>query len=186
MEKEIWKQAIGLEGYFEVSTHGRIRSTERVVCSGSGKYRACFIKRPRILKCKVSKNGYITAHTRINGLSKHVLVHRIVAMTFLGNSKLLVNHKDCDKTNNRIENLEFVTHQQNMDHAKLSNRFRCPHKIDERTVLLLKFFRLLGVKRSDLARVFKVHTGTISQICPTFRSCAKSKIVTFNIKRPLK
>jgi len=69
---------------------------------------------------KINKNGYIRVY--IN--KKHLLLHRLVALTFLENheNKEQVNHKDCNKLNNCVENLEFVTNKENQIHIhKIQN-----------------------------------------------------------------
>lgn len=104
--KEIWKDVIGYEEYFQISNIGNI-----------------FSKRSnRILKTTIHKNGYHVISTRIggrNGIAITLKVHRLVAITFIPNpeNKPFVNHKDGVKINNVVENLEWVTNQENVIHA---------------------------------------------------------------------
>jgi len=108
-QDEVWKDAIGYEGYYKVSNIGRVKSLPR---NGT-------IKQERIMKIKISKAGYATVHLRKSGYSKHRKIHRMVAKAFIEavEGKPLINHIDGDKLNNTIDNLEWCTHKENVQHA---------------------------------------------------------------------
>lgn len=116
VNQEMWKSVIGFDGLYEVSTFGRIR---RMAGSTWGKYK---LKSSRLLTVHPSSNGYFTVSLYDSGHEKNThCIHQIVARTFMGNSEcsscgtsLEVNHKDRDKRNNRLDNLEYVTHKENM------------------------------------------------------------------------
>lgn len=100
---EIWKDVFYYDNY-EVSNLGRIRNK----------------KTNRILKTVTSNTGYTMACLCKNGKRKSLSVHRIVMQTFKpvqNMDDLQVNHIDWDKTNNKLENLEWVTPQENMLHG---------------------------------------------------------------------
>lgn len=103
--KEIWKDIDGLFGY-QVSNLGRVRS----FFSRWGKR-----KYPKIMKGSIDSHGYVQVTIRINGKSKLMLVHRLVAKTFIPNPLNLemVNHKDENPLNNNIDNLEWCTRSYN-------------------------------------------------------------------------
>ena len=103
---EQWKPAFGFEGIYECSTSGKVRSVRNVTSSKQGK----------ILKLNNS-TGYSQVQLRKNGAYHHAYVHRLVMETFVGPSSLTVNHKNGIKTDNRIENLEYATHKENLLHA---------------------------------------------------------------------
>lgn len=81
-----------------------------------------------ILKTWTARNGYECVSISNGGKVKHRTVHRLIAITFLGlGGSLCVNHKDGNKHNNSIENLEFVTHKENEIHAVKNGLHRHPH-----------------------------------------------------------
>lgn len=97
---EVWKPIPNYEGFYEVSNTGKVRSIYR--------YR-------RVLKPMISTTGYERVDLFKNKNRKQFSVHRLVAMTFIDNpdQKPFVNHKDENKTNNSVDNLEWVTHVEN-------------------------------------------------------------------------
>lgn len=110
-EKEIWRAHPDITG-IEVSSLGRVRSLDKVVpCRGNG---TRFVK-GRILKLASNGHGYLQVNVKIDGKFINKSVHRLVAQTFIPNPENLpeINHKDCDKTNNSVDNLEWVTHKEN-------------------------------------------------------------------------
>lgn len=98
---EVWKDVVGYEGLYEVSNLGRIRRDGR-------------IKKPH-----VDHGGYETVCLYKSSKGKWFKVHRVVASAFKPNpeNKRTVNHIDGNKQNNRVENLEWATHSENIVHA---------------------------------------------------------------------
>jgi len=110
-----WESIKGFEGLYEISDQGRVKSL------GKGKSTNPNNCIARGLKLKTTTNGYINCKLLNKGKAHHLLVHRLVALHFIDNpdKKKEVNHKDGDKTNNCIENLEWVTSSENQKHAYL-------------------------------------------------------------------
>lgn len=113
---EEWRPVRGFEGCYEVSNMGNLRSLDRIRRAGNGhrKYSG------RQLKQRTFRNGYLGQHlSNGKGLKKNVLIHRIVVEAFIPNPCHLpeVNHIDENRANNRVENLEWVTRTQNVNHG---------------------------------------------------------------------
>ena len=106
--EEIWKPIKDYEGLYEVSNLGRVKSLKRF-----------HHQREQILKNKLTKDGYYEIALLKNSKYKYIRIHRIVAQTFIPNemNKKEVNHKDGNKLNNCVDNLEWCTSSENQKHA---------------------------------------------------------------------
>ena len=110
---EIYKDIKDLEGLYQVSNFGNVLSLNY---HRSGK--------PKLLKPRKIKGGYLQVLFCKNGEMKNYLVHRLVAETFLPNPNNFpeVNHKDEDKTNNSVENLEWCDGKYNQNYGTRNER----------------------------------------------------------------
>lgn len=119
--KENWEDILGYEGYYQVSDKGSVRSLDRVETYFNPIHGGLVSRnrKGRNLQQKVDRYGYCCVHLRKEGTSSHRSVHRLVATHFLENpeNKPTVNHKDCNKKNNELANLEWATVQENTAHA---------------------------------------------------------------------
>lgn len=112
---ENWKNIVGYEGLYQVSDQGRVKSLDRVVVRSDGKV---MNYKSRIMKPAIDKKGYKrVALSKENKLSTYK-VHRLVAQHFLGNSELIVDHIDHDRSNNNLSNLRYVNARENSSHRK--------------------------------------------------------------------
>jgi len=114
-ESEIWELLPGVPGV-EVSTFGRVRTLDRLI---SSEKRTRFTK-GRILKQNGNGKGYLQVNIPIDGKQITRKVHRLVAQVFISNPDNLpqVNHLDCDRTNNNVENLEWCDNSYNVQYRE--------------------------------------------------------------------
>jgi hypothetical protein len=115
-QQEKWKTVKGFEDY-KISNFGRIKSLKN--------------NRTRILKHGSNPSGYCISSFFVNGKQFSFLTHRLVASHFLTNykSKKEVNHRDGDKKNNHVFNLEWATRSENMKHACDTKLLNCRKKV---------------------------------------------------------
>ncbi len=123
MENEIWKDIPGYEGVFRVSNLGKVKSCRRIV-QAPAHIGGVRIKEERILSQEVAPNGYYRVQLHIDNKNRHVLVHRLVAIAFIPNDENLpqINHKDENKGNNRVENLEWCTAKYNSNYGERTEK----------------------------------------------------------------
>jgi len=126
---EFWKTIEGYENY-QVSNLGRVKSLERYAKSGNSTY----IKvKERILRSGTNPDGYYIVVLCNNGKTKTKKVHQLVAIYFLNHKpngvNMVVNHKDFNKQNNNVENLEIITNRENCNkkHIKHSSIYTGVH-----------------------------------------------------------
>ena len=118
------KPVVGYEGYYEVDQFGRVFSLDRsvVVVDGNRTYTKHLVGKQ--MKQSMHDKGYKTVSLTKDGKTTLMFVHRLVAEAFLPNPENLpmVNHKDEDKTNNFLENLEWCTAAYNRTYGKAVER----------------------------------------------------------------
>jgi hypothetical protein len=123
---EIWKEVKGYEGLYEVSNLGRVKSLSRIVLK-CGKNP--FITKEIILKNYIGNGKYLMVRLSNNGKAKTKRIHQLVAISFLNHNpcghKLVVNHIDFDRLNNKAENLEIITARENgnQKHLKSTSKY---------------------------------------------------------------
>jgi hypothetical protein len=112
---EEWRDITGYEGFYQVSNLGRIKSLSREVKNNNGSY---FTKEVILNPSKTSK-GYLRVNLSKRSARKTMLVHVLVAKAFIPilEGKSQVNHKDGVKTNNVVDNLEWVNNSENIQHS---------------------------------------------------------------------
>lgn len=115
-EAEVWKPIKGYEGFYEVSTHGRVRSVERIV---RGRNNSARIIKSKIKAQRINTAGYLSVNLNKGNVYKTFRVHRLMAEAFIQNPNNLpiINHIDGNKLNNTIANLEWCDYSYNALHA---------------------------------------------------------------------
>lgn len=176
MDNEEWRPVVGLEGLYEVSDHGRVKRVARARMRGNGHpYKVAEKLLDQVamgrdggyrgVGLKASDEG-----PRVN--SRVHLVHRLVAGAFLDNPDALpaVNHKDMNKANNLVGNLEWVSGKGNQEHAAKRGCFHGrtnpnaryklqPEQVDEIVAQLAA-----KVRQDDIAERFGISQSMVSMI----------------------
>lgn len=161
---EIFKPIKGFETSHEVSNFGQVRSKDRIIQRINGK---SLPLKARFIRSWVS-SGYeqVTINNR-----NHFLVHRLVAEAFLVHTEkqIQVNHIDCNKLNNHINNLEWCTPSENKAHALKSGRYNkgsmCKHaKLTEKDIPEIFKMRLSGLSCLQIGTTFGVDLALIARI----------------------
>jgi len=156
--KEIWKDIPGYQNKYQASNEGRVRSLLYKNRFGTYKRKKQFIMKPHI-----HPRGYL----KIDLEQRTFFVHRLVGMAFLGKSSLVINHKNGKQTDNRIENLEWVTQKQNAQHALKNGWYRRGErhgnsKLTEKQAFKIKYKE--SGKYDDIGKKYNVVKSTICAI----------------------
>lgn len=117
MNEEIWKDIEGYEGLYQISNLGNVRSVQHIVTISDPKRNRTYTKTfpEQFRKTCYDPKGYVQINLKKGKVNKRYRVHRLVALAFIPNPSNLpqVNHKDEDKSNNRVDNLEWCTNEYN-------------------------------------------------------------------------
>lgn len=128
MNKQVWKDIEGYEGYYQISSIGRVKSLKRPIYRKDGTFQR--MKRESIKTPKLSTDGYYRITLSVNGIDKSYSIHRLVAEAFIpkpnSDEPLEVNHLDFNRLNNKIENLEWTTHLKNIEHSAKDGHYAKP------------------------------------------------------------
>ena len=114
IDKERWRWVVGWKGYYLVSSHGRVKSVERIIQIREGVYGR---RKAKYLKPIKLKYGHLTVNLNKDGKMKHRYVHQLVMEAFVGPCPegMEVRHfPDRNPANNQLDNLRYGTHQENM------------------------------------------------------------------------
>ena len=128
--QEEWRDVVGFEGYYQVSNLGRVRSLDRDIPYINHSTPTVLHKKGQIMKLRPDSDGYLRVNLHVAHIKNKLLgVHRIVAQAFISNPKNLpcVNHKDYNKANNCVDNLEWCTVNYNNHYSE--NQERRPHEM---------------------------------------------------------
>lgn len=121
--KELWKDVKGYEGYYKVSNMGRVKSLKRINSYGR-------TVNEKILTNTLNNTGYLRVKISKNNVQKNISVHRLVAQAFIQNPYNLpmINHKDENKLNNMVENLEWCDNKYNSNYGTKPRKIGNNHK----------------------------------------------------------
>lgn len=116
-----WKTVPGYEGYYEVSNNGNVRSLDRVVRRSDGVEQ---LRHGCMCNLLTNKDGYIYVNLSKDGVRKKIPVHRLVYQAFVSSipDGYDIDHIDFDRANNCIENLQMLTHSDNVKRTVIAGR----------------------------------------------------------------
>jgi len=170
--EEVWKEIPKYNGAYLISNFGNMKSTERY-CHHNGKP---WLVKERLLSKVVGHSGYIEYQVTFNKKHRSEKAHRLVAEAFIPNpdNKPFINHKDGNKQNNYVENLEWCTNQENIFHAyhhKLCKKCKRIAQYDMQ-MNLIKIWETTGdIERAGIAVRSSIHKACKSEnsICKNYK-----------------
>lgn len=141
---ETWRDIPDYRGYYQCSSFGRVRSLPKKGSGNSSTMKYLTL---------VGKQGYNIVHLRKNGKGKVWPVHRLVAKTFIPNPNGYgcVNHKNRDKKDNRVENLEWCSFAYNINYEHRDvgeNSFRVVQQMDKRGRIIGEFSSIIEASKT--------------------------------------
>lgn len=146
-----WADVVGYEGLYKVSRCGDVLS----------------VKNSIILRAGTNPSGYRIVALYKDGVPKTTLVHRVVAKALIPNPwrKPYVNHLDCVRINNRVENLEWCTPAENSWHGVEFGRIRgVPKSLSDTQAEEVRTSYRDGANMKQLAAIYQVSTSTIKNV----------------------
>lgn len=152
---EIWKDIEGYEGLYQVSNLGNVKSLNK--------------RKGRILKLTKDHFGYLRVNLYKDFKYKIHKVHRLVAQAFIENSNNypIINHKDEDKTNNKVENLEWCDHKYNNNYGTVRKRQKQTATNNPKISKQVFCFETGVVYPSvrQLSRELNLNCGSVCHVC---------------------
>lgn len=166
--EEDWKEVPGFENFYLVSKSGKVFS----------------IRSNKVLSPGDNGRGYLFVNLTINGKVNRFYIHRLVALAFVENNQFKdqVNHKDCNKRNNNYTNLEWVSADENLQHAVSNNRMYTSEyqksqirkansgtkshlsKLKDTDIPEIRRLKSTGLINAKIAKIFSVNRETIGYI----------------------
>lgn len=174
---EQWRDIEGYEGLYQVSNEGRVRSLDKIVSSKCG---SKSLRKGKIMKPHIADNGYLRVILQNNGVIKNYPLHYLVIKTFIGEKPegMQINHKDENKLNNSVENLEYCTPKYNCNYGNRNRvlsykNSRAVAAFDKNGEMVCKF------KSALEAENLGYNSGHISSCCNGKRKTHKNLIWKF-------
>jgi oligoribonuclease NrnB/cAMP/cGMP phosphodiesterase (DHH superfamily) len=160
--KQQWRQVVGYEGYYEISNQGNVRSIDRkVIEKNTNKIKEL---QGKDLSVANSKRGYRVVNLFKDNKGTIKNVHQLVAEAFIPNldNKPCINHKDSNRLNNHVDNLEWCTYEENNLHSiEFGDRGQAVLQLDENDIFINRFESIreaeekTGVQHSNITAVCK-------------------------------
>lgn len=166
-----WKDVVGYEGYYMVSSCGEVKSVDREIKHGGSGKKA--IRKGSMKNKTENSDGYYAVNLCKYGKTKSFRLHRLVALSFLKNdevNKNEVNHIDGNRKNNHFSNLEWVTHGENVRHSyKLGNKCSKGEKngmskLKKEDINTIKDLSKKGMTGVEISKIYGVSSSSIYRI----------------------
>jgi hypothetical protein len=177
---EEWKDIVGYEGLYKVSNFGRVKSSNY---NHTGE--------EKVLKPVKHANGYLYVDLWKNNKKKRFSVHRLVMQTFIENplNKPYINHIDCDRQNNCVDNLEWCTAEENMQYASKLGRLKSVEngKKSSKPVIAINLTTKKEIyfnSQNEAARQLNLYQGSINRVLKG--KYKQTKGYTFRYVDPIK
>lgn len=171
IQKEIWKDIVGYEGLYQISNYGRVKSL------GNDKTR-----KERILKPIKSQKGYLRIIFCKKGKTKQFYIHCLVAENFIPNPLNLpqVNHKDENKENNCVYNLEWCDAKYNNNYGtRIEKTCKKVYQYSKRGIFIKEWDSTI-----DIERELEYNQGNISKCCNGKYKSAYGYIWSYEKREP--
>ena len=163
MPREMWKPVVGYETFYEVSNLGRVRNVRRGY---------------KIVKSYTNKGGYQRVQLSHDKKKLNYMVHRLVADAFLRKpkNKDVINHKDFNRSNNSVKNLEWVTFKEN-SHYSMDHMVQARLKV---TMSCTKYHNIHPNRDHFQVRVKRYGKEIINKTLPTLEEAIKYRNMVLN------
>ena len=171
---ELWRDIPDFEGLYQASINGEIRSLNHIRKGGTNEYP----QKGKTLKFNENTNGYLQVTLSKNGIAKTYRVNRLIALTFIDNplNKETVNHINGNKLDNRVENLEWATRREQIEHQHKILKVpysdcKCCHRVNKKKIIRNdgKIYNSLLEAKKDLknmnAHITEVCQGKLKTTC---------------------
>lgn len=159
--EEIWKPVVGFETRYAVSNTGKVKRLYVPKRKGPGEHE----RKEMILKQRFNNMGYAVIDLYVKSKRYQMLVHRVVAISFIENPNNypIINHKDETPTNNHVDNLEWCTHKYNSNYGTSKEKIReknskAIYQIDAKTGEIIRRFN----SSMDIQRKLGLSNGSIN------------------------
>lgn len=164
MNIEIWKDIPDYEGFYQVSNWGHVKGLDRIVRN--------YPIKGRLLALSLKSNGYYRITLCKRGTEKYFYVHELVAKAFIGERPkgMEINHIDGVRTNNHLDNLEYVTPKQNGEHATKTGltpkgeRHYSAKLTAEKVLAIRAAYANGGITHKELGKQYQVTREAIREI----------------------
>lgn len=157
--QEEWKDVTGYEGLYQVSNFGNVKS---LWFWNGHKYKKR--NEPKILRQSNTTTGYKKVELIKNGIKRSLKVHRLVGIAFIPNpdNKKTINHIDFNPKNNKVDNLEWCTHQENIYHSVINNKLGVVKSGELKQQIIKQYVD--GVSLNDIQNEFNISLVTMRNI----------------------